>query len=94
MLSTIHGFVAWCYGRKAKSVLGKCRSNYEHETRNNLLETRAVLSAIYCTITSDNNNDNNIGEPNCLTDEVIANKELACQICTIAKDINRVLFNS
>ena len=72
----------------------RCVADYEHETRNNLLETRAVLSAIYCTITSDNNNDNNIGEPNCLTDEVIANKELACQICTIAKDINRVLFNS
>lgn len=78
---------------EAKVEKPMCVADYEHETRNNLLETRAVLSAIYCTITSDNNNDNNIGELNCLTDEVIANKELATQIRSIANDINRVLFN-
>lgn len=78
---------------EAKVEKPMCVADYEHETRNNLLETRAVLSAIYCTITSDNNNDNNIGEQNCLTDEVIANKELATQIRSIANDINRVLFN-
>ena len=77
-----------------KVIKPVCVADYEHETRNNLLETRAVLSYIYCTITSDNNSGNDVGESNCLTDEVIANNELAYQICTIAKDINRVLFNS
>ena len=81
-----------CCEEKVKKPM--CVADYEHETRNNLLETRAVLSAIYCTITSDNNSGSDVGELNCLTDEVIANKELAYQICTIAKDINRVLFNS
>lgn len=78
---------------EAKVNKPMCVADYEHETRNNLLETRAVLSAIYCTITSDNNSGRDVGEPNCLTDEVIANKELATQIRSIANDINRALFN-
>ena len=80
-----------CCEEKVKKPM--CVSDYEHETRNNLLETRAVLSAIYFTITSDNNSGSDVGESNCLTDEVIANKELATQIRSIANDINRALFN-
>ena len=78
---------------EAKAEKPMCVADYERETRNNLLETRAVLSAIYCTITSDNNSVSDVGEPNCLTDEVIANKESATQILSIANDINRALFN-
>lgn len=78
---------------EAKAEKPMCVADYEHEVRKNLIETRAVLSSIYCTITSDNNSGSEVGEPNCFTDEVIANKELTNQICTIAKDINRVLFN-
>ena len=32
---------------EAKVEKPMCVADYEHETRNNLLETRAVLSAIY-----------------------------------------------
>lgn len=78
---------------EAKVEKPMCVADYEHETRNNLLETRAVLLAIYCTITSDSNSGSDVGEPNCLTDEVIVNKELATQIRSIANDINRALFN-
>lgn len=78
---------------EAKVEKPMCVADYEQETRKNLLETKAVLSDIYCTITSDNNSGSEVGELNCFTDEVIANKELAIQICSIAKDINRVLFN-
>lgn len=70
-----------------------CVADYEHETRKILIETRAVLSAIYCTITSNNNSGSDVEEPNCFANEVIVNKELANQICTIAKDINGALFN-
>lgn len=72
----------------------KCVADYEKEIRENLIETRAVLSSIYCTITADNNSGEDTGTPNSLMDNVIANKELAIQIRSIANDINRVLFNS
>lgn len=78
---------------EAKVEKPMCVADYEHETRKNLIETRAVLSNIYCTITSDSNSGSDVGEPNCFTDEVIANKELATQIRSIANDINRALFN-
>ena len=72
-----------------------CVADYEKEVSKCLIETRAVLTSIYCTLTSFNNNDNDdVGTPNSLMDNVIANNELAVQICTIAKDINKALFNS
>lgn len=72
----------------------KCVADYEKETRESLIETRAILSSIYGTITAGNNSGEDTGTLNCLMDNVIANKELAIQICSIANDINRVLFNS
>lgn len=72
----------------------KCVADYEKEIRESLLETRAVLSSIYGTITADNNSGEDTGTPNSLMNNVIANKELAIQIQSIANDINRVLFNS
>lgn len=72
-----------------------CVADYEKEVSKCLFETRAVLTSIYSTLTSFNNNDNDdVGTPNSLMDNVIANNELAVQICSIAKDINKVLFNS
>lgn len=80
-----------CCEEKAEKVM--CVADYEKEIRENLIETRAVLSSIYCTITADNNSGEDTDTVNSLMDNVIANKKLAIQICSIAKDINRVLFN-
>ncbi len=82
-----------CCEETPKKVM--CVADYEKEVSKCLIETRAVLTSIYCTLTSFNNNDNDdVGTPNSLMDNVIANNELAVQICTIAKDINKALFNS
>lgn len=71
----------------------RCVADYEKEISECLAETRAVLSSIYCTITSDNNSGSDVNTPDSLMGNVIANKELAIQIRSIANDINRVLFN-
>lgn len=77
-----------------KVATAMCVADYEKEIRESLIETRAVLSSIYCTITAENNSGNDTGSPNSLMDNVIANNELANQIRFIAKGINKVLFNS
>lgn len=71
-----------------------CVADYEKETSECLVETRAILTSIYGTITSTNNSGENAGTPASLIDNVIANNDLAIQIRAIARDINRVLFNN
>lgn len=58
-----------------------------------MAETRDILSSICSTITSVKNSSEDVGTPVNLMENVIANKELATQIRSIANDINRVLFN-
>lgn len=79
-----------CEEKNAKVM---CVSDYEKEISECLAETRDILSSIYGTITSANNSCEDIGTPVNLMENVIANKELATQIRSIANDINRVLFN-
>ena len=79
-----------CEGKTAKVM---CVSDYEKEITECLAETREILSSIYGTITSANNSGEIIETPVNLMENVIANKELATQIRSIANDINRVLFN-
>lgn len=71
----------------------KCVADYEKEISECLIETRDILSSIFSTITSVNNGSEDIGTPVGLMENVIANKEMATQIRSIANDINRVLFN-
>lgn len=80
-----------CCEEKTAKVM--CVANYEKEISECLAETRDILSSIYGTITSANNSCEDIGTPVSLVENVIANKELATQIRSIANDINRVLFN-
>ena len=70
-----------------------CVADYEKEITECLAETRDILSSICSTITSVNNSSEDVGTPVNLMENVIANKELATQIRSIANDINRVLFN-
>lgn len=72
----------------------KCVADYEKETSDVLVETRAVLASIYFTMSADNYSSDDTGTPNCLMENVVANKELAMQIRDMAKDINRILFNN
>ena len=81
-----------CCEEKTAKVM--CVADYEKEISECLAETRDILSSIYGTITSANNSGEDTGTPVSLMENVIANKELATQIRSIANDINRVLFNS
>lgn len=79
-----------CEEKNAKVM---CVADYEKEISECLIETRDILSSICSTITSVNNSSEDVGTPVNLMENVIANKELATQIRSIANDINRVLFN-
>lgn len=70
-----------------------CVADYEKEISECFVETRDILSSICSTITSVNNSSEDVVTPVSLMENVIANKELATQIRSIANDINRVLFN-
>lgn len=79
---------------EANEVMPMCIADYEKKTMENLNETQAILSSIYRTIVVDDSIVEDTGSVNNLMDNVVANFELTIQIRDIAKDINRVLFNS
>lgn len=80
-----------CCEEKTAKVM--CVADYEKKITECLTETRDISSSICSTITSVKNSNEDVGTPVNLMENVIANKELATQIRSIANDINRVLFN-
>ena len=75
-------------------VMPKCVADYEKGTMENLMEIITILSSIYRTIVGGDPIKEDTGSASNLMDNVAANYELTLQIREIAKDINRVLFNS